>query len=210
MSNENSVDSAKNVSPPRVELAKREHSESQVQRQQVPPDVQNIQWMAKAIAAAGEAIPKSYRNNPGSIVLLLQWAEARGIDIATAISCVTFIDGKPVVEATLQRALAKRHGILVKPTKISDESATVVVVDEASGEIMGEATFTLDDAKRMGLANNPRRPNWQTMPKNMLVARATTNAIRWYAPEVLAGVLLRDEYEDMKAMEAAIQRGELK
>jgi hypothetical protein len=138
---------------------------------------------AKALAVAGDLLPRQYRDRPGALLLIDQWAKARDIDTLTAIQTVSFIDGKPIVDATMQRALAKRAGYRVRVIEATDRQATVVVTE--GGEELGRETFTMADATRMGLA---QKDNWKKNPRNMLVARATTNAIRWHAPEVLAGI----------------------
>lgn len=75
---------------------------------------------AQAIARAKEALPRSYRENVGAVMLADAWARSRGIDTLTAIQSVSFVDGKPVVDATMQRALAERAGfevrVLTRPT----------------------------------------------------------------------------------------------
>lgn len=145
---------------------------------------------AQALAKAGELLPRSYRNNPGAIILIQQWANARGIDTVTAIQTVSFIDGRPVVDATMQRAMAEREGVRVKVVDATRESATVEVYRD--GELMGTTTYTMEDAKSAGLAN---KKNWQQNPVDMLVARATTRGIRWHAPSVMLGTYTEDEAE---------------
>lgn len=144
---------------------------------------------AHAIAKATEALPRSYRNQPGAVLLADQWARARGIDTLTAIQTVAFIDGKPVVDAAMQRALAERAGFEVRVEgEVTDKAATVAVYK--GGELLGRETFTIDMAKQQGLTG---KKNWQQTPRNMLVARATTNALRWYAPSVVVGVFTDDD-----------------
>lgn len=145
---------------------------------------------AQALAKAGELLPRAYREKPGAILLLQQWANARGIDTLTAMQTVSFIDGRPVVDATMQRAMAEREGVTVKPVATDRESATVEVY--RNGELLGTTTYTMQDARDAGLAN---KQNWQKNPVDMLVARATTRAIRWYAPSVMLGTFTEDEAE---------------
>lgn len=154
---------------------------------------------AQAVARAGDAVPKSYRQNPGAVLLAAEWAQPRGLDLLTAIQGVTFISGKPVIDATLQRALAKRAGYRVKPTQVSAESATVQVWE--GDDLLGEATYTMADAK---LANLAQKDNWRQNPQAMLVARATTQAMRWYAPDVMVGVFTDDEVDSSASDAVAV------
>lgn len=146
---------------------------------------------AQAIARAGECLPRQYREKPGAILLVQRWADDRGIDVLTAIQGVAFIDGKPVVDATLQRAMAARAGYDVRPTEVSDKGATVVV--SKGGVEIGRASYTIEEAKRAGLAS---KKNWTQHPVEMCVARATTRALKWFAPEVTTGVHSEDEVDD--------------
>jgi hypothetical protein len=148
---------------------------------------------ATAIAKAGELVPKAYRANPGAVLLALGWADQHGLDPWTAMESMTFIQGKRTISAEMQAALADRAGFRVTPTDVSDTAATVAVVDKRTGETIGQATFTIDDAKAMGLTG---KDNWRKMPRQMLVARARTMAIRWFCPGVLVGLHDADEITD--------------
>ena len=148
---------------------------------------------AGAIARAGDLVPKAYRNNTGAVLLALGWADQHDIDPWTAMESMAFINGKRTITAEMQAALADRKGYRVTPTDVSDTAATVAVVVKATGEELGRATFTINDAKAMGLA---AKDNWKKMPKAMLVARARTQAIRWYCPGVLVGTMDPDEALD--------------
>ena len=144
---------------------------------------------AKVIATAGEALGPAYRDRPGAVLLAVEWARARGIDIFVAIQGVNFINGKAVIDATLQRDLAAAAGYHTI-VQSGETSATVIV--ERAGEELGRATYSLDDARTAGLLG---KKNWQQNPKAMLVARATTQALRWHAPGVMTGLLIADEAE---------------
>ena len=147
---------------------------------------------ARAIADAKQAVPSSYRTNPGAVLLAMDWAQSRGMDLLTAIQTVAFIDGKPVIDATMQRALADRAGYRVSIPDASPTSATVQIAD-ADGEVLGSATYSIDDAKRAGLAN---KKNWTNNPEDMLVARATTRAMRRFAPSVMVGLVAGEDELD--------------
>ena len=157
---------------------------------------------AQAVAKAGDAIPKGYRGNPGAVLLAKAWADKRGLDILTALQTVAFVQGRPVIDATMQRALAKQAGYRVTVTDASSTAATVKVVELASGEVIGEASYTVDDAKAAGLLG---KDNWKRTPEDMLVARATTRAVRRYAPEVMVGLVAgTDELDEIRDREDPI------
>ena len=146
---------------------------------------------ARAVASAKDAIPKHYQNNPGAVLLAQEWAAARGVDLLTTMQTVAFIGGKPVIDATMQRALAVRAGYEVQVVEVTGSAATVIV--SKGDRELGRTTFTMDDAKAAALVG---KDNWKKNPKAMLVARATSQAMRWYAPDVMVGMLIEDEVDD--------------
>jgi hypothetical protein len=149
---------------------------------------------ANAIAKAGDAVPKGYRGNPGAVLLARAWAENRGLDILTAVQSVAFVQGRPVIDATMQRALAKQAGYRVLVTEADANYATVKVTELSTGEVIGEASYTMADAKAAGLIG---KDNWKKNPEDMLVARATTRAVRRYAPEVMVGLTVAEEFDEI-------------
>ena len=146
--------------------------------------------IATAIANATEAVPRSYRKQPGAVLLALAWSQQHELDILTTIQNVAFIDGKAVVDATMQRALAKRAGYEVR---MMVEADRVTVAIYQGGTELGDATYSMADAKEAGL---DQKNNWKKNREDMLVARATTRAIRRFAPDVLLGMLSTDEVDE--------------
>ena len=168
-------------------------------RQLAPTETQTVAMaqmdaefrMAQAVARAGDMLPRGYRDKPGAVILVNQWAKAHGVDMVTAMQTVAFVQGRPVIDATMQRALAERAGYSVKIPDATRESATVEVWRD--GELVGSATYTWADATTAKLIG---KDNWKNNPEDMLVARATTRAIRRHAPSVMLGMADPDEAYD--------------
>ena len=169
-------------------------------RQAQPPAVQQATHdmeMAKAtaIAKAGDLLPRTYRSNPGAVLLAMDWADRVGLSVMDAIHGVAWVQGKPVIDATLQRALATRAGYRILVTDASRTSVTAKVVLTATGETLGSVTYTIEDARTAGLAG---KDNWKKNPEDMLVARATSRAVRRYCSDALVGGgLTEDEAESL-------------
>src|SRR5690606_26794247 len=102
---------------------------------------------AQEIAKAGDMLPASHRTKPGAVLLVNQWAQKHDVDILTAMQTVAFVQGRPVIDATMQRALAERAGYRVKvlDDECTDESAKVEVWRD--DELIGSASYTIDQAK---------------------------------------------------------------
>jgi hypothetical protein len=90
------------------------------------------------------------------------------------------IKGKPSIGAGLMAAAVKRSGKY--NYRVTKHTAVECVIDFFErGEACGTSSFSMDDAKAAGLVNND---NWKRAPRNMLFARALSNGVRWYCPDV--------------------------
>lgn len=92
-------------------------------------------------------------------------------------------DGRVILGAELLRALAQREGLLIRRNDEPD-ACTATLVLAATGREIGASRYTLDQARRAGLLDNPRRPAWSRDPDAMLWARAASRVLRDYAPHV--------------------------
>ena len=96
---------------------------------------------------------------------------------------ISIIQGKPAVGANLMAAAVKAHPRYDYRVKtLTDTEATIAFYQE--GEPVGESSFTMQDAQAANLAG---KGNWKTYPRNMLFARAMSNGVRWYTPDVFSG-----------------------
>ena len=55
------------------------------------------------------------------------------------------------------------------------------------GEMRGVSRFTYADAQHAGLFEKDKTP-WRRYPRNMYFARAMTNGVAWFVPEVMGGM----------------------
>jgi hypothetical protein len=103
------------------------------------------------------------------------------------------IEGRVGWDATFIRAMVRRAGHRIRITERTAERAEVTIwrSDEPDDPYTGE--FTLQDAIDAELVavdpktGKPKRDNWRRYMKAMLVARATTIAVRECCPEVMLG-----------------------
>lgn len=103
-----------------------------------------------------------------------------GIGAFSAMAGIHVIKGKPSVGAGLMAAAVKRSAKY--DYRVRKHTSTECVIEFFElGEACGVSEFTMDDAKAAGLVNND---NWKRAPKNMLFARALSNGVRWYCPDV--------------------------
>lgn len=101
-----------------------------------------------------------------------------------SMSGVHMVQGKPTVGANLMAASVKRHPRYdYRVVELSDEICRIAfyeIIDGARVEL-GVSKFDLSDAKRANTTNLGK------YPRNMLFARAISNGVRFYCPDVFDG-----------------------
>jgi len=100
-----------------------------------------------------------------------------GIPAFAAMSGIHIIKGKLTIGANLMAACVKGSGKYdYKVVKLDESIASVDFLQ--SGKAIGNSTFTIADAKKAGTQNLDK------YPKNMLFARAMSNGVKWFCPDV--------------------------
>lgn len=107
---------------------------------------------------------------------------AYGIDPFQAMTGIYVVQGRVTLSANLLAALVKRSGKY--DYRVSEHTELACVIDfyhAGTGELIGTSPFTIKDAQAAGLVN---RPVWKAYPRNMLFARAMSNGVRWFCPDL--------------------------
>jgi hypothetical protein len=100
-----------------------------------------------------------------------------GISPFAAMSGIHIIQGKPTIGAGLMAARVKGFGKYdYKVLEHSDKICSIEYFQ--NGKSLGVSTFTIDDARKAGTKNLDK------FPKNMLFARAMSNGVKWYTPDI--------------------------
>jgi len=109
-----------------------------------------------------------------------------GIQPFDAMTGIHIIEGKPSVGAGLMAAKVKGSGRYDYRVREMSEKACRIEFFEGS-ETIGVSAFTIEDAKAAGVAFKTSRgypTSWAKFPRNMLFARAMSNGVKWYCPDV--------------------------
>jgi hypothetical protein len=103
-----------------------------------------------------------------------------GIPAFSAMSGIYIVKGKATLGANLMAAKIKASGKYnYRILEHTDEVCKIAFFE--GKEQVGVSEFTAKDAQRMGTQNMGK------MPKNMLFARALSNGVRWFAPDIFLG-----------------------
>ena len=137
---------------------------------------------SKALAVS-RLLPKDYQQNPGNILLAIEYADALGIKPIHAITTIHVISGKPAPSADLIAALVRRAGHKLRVTS-TDTEATAVLIRADDPDFEYAVTWTMDRAKKAQLLSNP---SWAKYPAAMLRSRAITEVCRQGASDALLG-----------------------
>ncbi len=90
---------------------------------------------------------------------------------------VYIISGRPAIGANLMASAVKRSGRYdYRTLELNDKVCTIEYYQ--NGKAIGQSTFTIEDARKAGTKNLDK------FPRNMLFARAMSNGVRWYTPDV--------------------------
>ena len=149
------------------------------------------------IMAKSSIVPKDYQGNPGNVLVAVQWGMELGLQPLQAMQNIAVINGRPSIWGDAVLALVRASGLLESiKEEISDSEASCTV--KRRGEAAVTRTFTMDDAKRAGLAG--KSGPWQQYPKRMLQMRARSFALRDVFTDVLKGMPLAEDVQDEPVM----------
>lgn len=129
-------------------------------------------------------------------IVKIQAGQELGIAPFAAMTGIHIILGKPTVGATLMAGKVKSSGKY--DYKVKEMTDEICSLDFYQGkELIGNSSFTLADAKRAGTKNIDK------FPKNMLFARAISNGVKWFTPDVFnSTVYTPEDFQDIKTEDA--------
>ncbi len=166
--------------------------------------ITEVMTIAKSFAESGMFV--DIKTAAQAVVKILAGQEI-GIPPFAAMSGIHIIQGKPAIGAGLMAASVKGSGKY--NYKVVEQSDVKCSIDFYQGkELIGNSTFTAEDAKKAGTKNMDK------FPKNMLFARAISNGIKWFTPDVFSGPVYTPEelgngevVEDVAHEEVAASNG---
>ena len=152
-----------------------------IRRSEIPID--EIQATARLLLASGYfAADRNPQVGLAQMVVKILAGREMGYGPYAAVSGIHIIQGRPTLSANLMAAAVKSSGRYdYRVRKMDDTEVSVEFFALNPRESLGVSTFTVEDAKRAGTQNI------QKFPRNMLFARAISNGVRWFCPDVFSG-----------------------
>ena len=155
--------------------------------------VSEVERMAVAVAKSG----LFGVSTPDQALALMLVAQAEGRHPASAAKEYHIIKGRPALKADAMLARFQQAGGKVAWNDRSNDKVSATFSHEQGGELV--VTWTLDDAKRAGLANGD---NWKKYPRQMLSARVISEGVRAVYPSIVSGLYTPEEVSDFAPEEA--------
>lgn len=141
-------------------------------------------------------VPKDYQGNPGNILVACAWGAEIGLAPLQAMQSIAVINGRPSIWGDAMLALVRGSGLMEYITEAPTDAGCVCKL-KRRGEPEVQREFSVEDAKKAGLWG--KSGPWQQHPKRMMQMRARAFALRDVFPDVLRGVHIGEEAQDMPA-----------
>lgn len=144
--------------------------------------------------AESDLVPKDFKGKPGNCLIAMQWGSELGLKPLQALSNIAVVNGRAALWGDAVIALV-RGSPLCEYVRETDDGHTATCRAKRKGEPEHVVTFSMDDAKQAGLANKPGP--WSQYPKRMRQMRARAFALRDVFPDVLRGMPVAEEVQDI-------------
>ncbi len=123
-------------------------------------------------------------------IVKIQAGQEIGIPPFAAMTGIHIIQGKPTIGAGLIAARVKGSGKY--DYKVTEQTEKNCSIEFYQGkDKIGVSAFSIEDAKKAGTKNIDK------FPRNMLFARAISNGVKWYCPDVFSGPVYVPEEMDV-------------
>lgn len=175
--------------------------------------VQVTQLSLTEVMSIGKAFAESGMfadiKSAAQAIVKIQAGQEIGIPPFAAMTGIHIIQGKPTIGAGLIASRVKGSGKY--DYKVIQNDETKCSIDFYQGkEKIGSSGFTMQDAQKAGTKNLDK------FPKNMLFARAISNGVKWFCPDVFSGPVYVPEemnfeikVEDQAAVEVPAELPEM-
>jgi hypothetical protein len=136
-----------------------------------------VERAARAMASSG--FFQDTKSISQAIVKIMAGQEL-GFGVFASMNGVYIIQGRPSIGANLMASAVKASGKYnYRVSEMTDKRCEIVFFE--AGKETGRSVFDIEDAKKAGTKNLDK------FPRNMLFARAMSNGVRWFCPDVMNG-----------------------
>lgn len=145
-------------------------------------------------------VPKDYINKPGNVLVAIQWGWELGLKPLQAMQNIAVINGRPSLWGDAVMALVQASPLcedVVEYYEGAGDSLTAICIAKRRGRADKVGVFSVELAKKAKLWT--KAGPWQDYPERMLKMRARAFALRDQFADVLKGMLIAEEQQDIPA-----------
>lgn len=165
--------------------------------QMIPQDLSQAMEIAKMLAGS-DAIPREFMGKPNNVLLAVMHGHAVGLSPAQALSSMMVINNRVSIFGDALLGIVKTSPEYEWSKDSYDpnvEGGTASFTVKRRSEDPVTRTFSKDDAVKAGLWG--KAGPWQGYPKRMLYMRARAFALRDVFGDVLKGLRVVEEQQDI-------------
>lgn len=174
-----------------TQIAQQQQQGLQVRLADLSPEYAEIMVLGNVLQKSGYF--KDVRDQAQAVTKILFGREL-GFSPIVSMGGIHIIEGKPALSSNLMATLIKRSGKYDYRVKVWTLTECVLTFREkADGKWsdVGESSFTMEDAQRAGVVRSGG--SWAKYPKAMMFARALSQGLRTYCPDVSAAPIYSPE-----------------
>jgi hypothetical protein len=148
--------------------------------------------------AKSTIVPKDFANNPGNILVAIQWGMELGLQPMQAMQNIAVINGRPSLWGDAVLALVLSHPScedVIEYYEGEGEDRQAVCIAKRRGREDKKSTFSVTDAKLAGLLN--KQGPWTQYRERMMKMRARSFCLRDQFADVLKGMPVAEEVQDI-------------
>lgn len=169
-------------------------------RSLVPTSLEGA-WRVAQLLAASPFTPKDMKQ-PEACAAAIMFGMDLGITPVQAVQSIAVINGRPSIWGDLALALVradKRCEDVEELVSGDGDRRVATCTARRAGAKPTVRSFSVEDAKKAGLWG--KAGPWQQYPARMLQLRARAFALRDAFPDILKGIAIREEVEDIQFRE---------
>ncbi len=152
-----------------------------------------------SVFAKSSLVPQQYQGKTEDCAIAVDMAERMGVTPLMVMQNLYVVKGKPSWSGQACMSFIKAKYGDAEPVytgqRGTDTRGCFVRVIKPDGEVIEGTEVTIAMAKSEGWMSNSK---WKNMPEQMLAYRAAAFFARVYCPEILMGVSVEGEVEDMQ------------
>lgn len=174
-------------------LQEREYSIANAKFEMEAKALQRAEFWAKKLASS-QLVPKDFLNRPENCFIAIQWGAELGIGPMQAPQSIAVINGRPSIWGDLALAIVLKSPLCEYVTESIDGDVATCTVKRKNGPEQSR-TFSKAQAQKAGLWT--KTGPWTQYPERMLQMRARGFALRDVFTDVLKGLSIAEEMQDM-------------